>query len=89
MTTSKLRRGVVGLDLIVDDLKAVLADLKAEVTGDYSRPISQRAEHALAHIETFAAVSVRIMRQTNPSKIRDAARAEEIAAYMQGREVLK
>ena len=89
MTTSKLRQGVVGLDAIVADMKAVLADLKAEVTGDYSRPISKRAEHALAHVERFAAISVRIMRQTNPSKIREAARAEEIAAYMQGREVLK
>lgn len=78
----------VGLDTIVADVKGVLADLRAEVTGDYTRPISKRAEHALAHIETFAAVSIRIMRQTNPSKIRDAARIEEIKAHMDGREVL-
>lgn len=78
----------IGLDSIVRDLNAAFADLRAEVTRDYAEGISVRAEHAIAHLETFAAISVRIMRSTNPSKIRDAARTEEIKARVAGREVL-
>ena len=79
----------VGIGSIVEDLKAAFADLRAEVTQDYTVGISERAEHALAHLETFAAISIRVMRATNPSKIRDAARTEEIAARINGREVLE
>jgi len=78
----------IGVEAIVQDLNAAFADLRAEVTRDFTSPISERAEHAIAHLETFAAISVRIMRSTNPSKIRDAARTEEIKARVAGREVL-
>lgn len=73
---------------IVADLKHAFDALRAEITDDFTSPLSERAEHALAHLETYAAITVRVLRQTNPSKIRDAARAEEIAAYVHGREVL-
>jgi len=73
---------------IEDDLVDAFRALRAEVTADYTSPISERAERALAHVETFAAISLRIMRKANPSKIRDAARAEEIKARLDGREVI-
>jgi hypothetical protein len=43
----------------------------------------------MAHIETFCAIAIRVLRKTNPSKIRDAAMAEEIAARLHGREVIE
>lgn len=45
-------------------------------------------EAAWAQIETFCAVALRVFAKTNPSKLRDAAMAEEISARLQGREVL-
>lgn len=46
------------------------------------------AEEALAEVETFIAVALRVMKNSNPSKVRDAAMVEEIKARMDGREVL-
>ncbi len=76
------------IDLIKEDLIAALAELRAEVTDDYTRPITTRAEHAMAHVESFCAIAIRVFAQTNGSKIREAARLEEIAAHIQGRGVL-
>lgn len=45
-------------------------------------------EQAWAEIETFCAIALRVMAKTNPSKLRDAAMAEEIKARIEGREVL-
>lgn len=83
------RRPAVGFEEIVQDLKAAFESVRAEMTGDYSRGMSERAEHALAHLETFAAIAVRVMRDTNPSRLREAARIEEIKARIEGREVLE
>lgn len=79
----------VGLDAIVQDLNLAFEAIRAEMTDQWTKPITQEGERALAHLETFAAISVRIMRTTNTSKIRDAARLEEIKARIQGREVLE
>lgn len=79
----------VDVDGIVADLNAAFATLRAEVTEDYTAVISERAEHAVAILETFCAISVRIIKQTNPSKLRAAAAAEEIKARIHGREVLE
>jgi hypothetical protein len=84
-----MKRPTVGLDEIVHDLKSAFEVIRSELTAGYTRGISEQGEHALAHLETFAAISIRVMRQTNPSKLRDAARTEEIAARVQGREVLE
>jgi hypothetical protein len=46
-------------------------------------------DEAWSEIETFCAIALRIIAKTNPSKVRDAAMAEEIKARMQGREVLE
>ena len=46
-------------------------------------------ESEWAQIETFCAIALRVFAKTNPSKLRDAAMAEEIKARMQGREVLE
>lgn len=48
-----------------------------------------QTEAAWAQIETFAAIALRVFAKTNPSKLRDAAMAEEIKARIQGREVLE
>ena len=44
---------------------------------------------ALCSIETYCAVSLRVMRQTNPSKVRDCARTVEIKALMDGVEIVR
>lgn len=46
-------------------------------------------EPAWAEIETFVAISLRVMKKTNPSKLRDCARTEEIKARLSGREVIE
>lgn len=43
---------------------------------------------AMAGVESFCAVALRIMSKTNPSKIRDAAMTVEIQARMDGVPVL-
>lgn len=46
-------------------------------------------ESAMAEIETFCAISVRIMAKTNPSKIRDIAMTLEIQARINNRKVIE
>ena len=43
---------------------------------------------AMCAIETFIAVALRVMTKTNPSKIKDAARTEEIKARIDGRPIV-
>lgn len=42
-------------------------------------------DHALCSIETFIDIALRVMRETNPSKIRDKARIVEIKARLDGK----
>lgn len=44
---------------------------------------------ALCTLETFVALSIRVMRKTNPSKVRSEARTLEIKARMDGIPVLR
>jgi hypothetical protein len=72
------------------DIRAIQADLIAALSTirkgtDLDAP---GADAAWAEIETFCAIALRVMAKTNPSKLRDAAMAEEIKARVQGREVL-
>lgn len=46
-------------------------------------------ESAMAEIETFCAISVRIMAKTNPSKIRDIAMTLEIQARINNRKMIE
>jgi hypothetical protein len=77
------------------DLEGVVADLMASIgwirdeIGIGSRVVDPRTEEHMAHIETFCAIAIRVLRKTNPSKLRDAAMAEEIKARIDGREVLE
>lgn len=41
-------------------------------------PVSPDTEQAMATLETFVAVSLQLMRKTNPSKVRDVALTSEI-----------
>lgn len=43
---------------------------------------------ALASIETFVAIALRVMAKTNSSKLRDTMRTVEIVARMSGAEVI-
>lgn len=61
----------------------------ANVVRQALPPASPEVENALAEIETFCAIALRVMRKTNPSKLRDAARTVEVEAYLKGREVVR
>ncbi len=63
------------------DLVTALAEVRGLITAEH--------EVAWAHIETFCAIALRVLRKTNPSKLRDAAMAEEIKARIDGREVIE
>ncbi len=67
---------------IIGDIKQAFADVREDLTDGFTKPVSAKSEQALASLETFIAVALRVMRDTNPSKLRNAARAEEIRAYM-------
>jgi len=61
----------------------------ANVVRQALLPASPEVENALAEMETFCAIALRVMRKTNPSKLRDAARTVEVEAYLKGREVVR
>lgn len=76
------------LEGIVADLMTSIGWIRDEI-GIGDRVVDPRTEEHMAHIETFCAIAIRVLRKTNPSKIRDAAMAEEISARLQGREVIE
>jgi hypothetical protein len=67
------------------DLTAALRDIRAALDPQDGT----RIDEALCEVETFAAVALRVMRKTNPSKVRDCARTVEIQARMSGTLVLR
>lgn len=78
---SKRNRATVApltdVSAIQRDLAAALAQIRAMV-GDAD---------ALAHVETFCAIALRVMAKTAPGAIRQAAMAEEVLARIDGRPV--
>lgn len=64
---------------VVADIEFIRAQL------DLSNP---EIEAAWAGVESFVAIGLRVFAETNPSKLREAMRLEEIKARMDGREVL-
>ncbi len=70
------------------DVGEITADLVAALR-DIRQYIPPEGEDSLAHVETFCAIALRVLRKTNPSKLRDAAMAEEIKARIDGREVIE
>lgn len=71
------------MDAIARDLAASFAVLRANQTDGTPEDI------ATCEIETFCAIALRVMKKTNPSKIRDCARTVEIQAHMDGKQVIR
>lgn len=70
------------IEQIARDLQEALARLREHVL-----PAPEGVEDALAEVETFCAIALRVMARTNPSKLRAAAMTVEIAARIHGRAV--
>jgi hypothetical protein len=68
---------------IADALKVLRETLEA------AGLLSECADYALCSVETYCAVSLRVLKKTNPSKIRDCARTVEIKARMDGIEIVR
>lgn len=74
--------------------RTIVSEIEADVIRSLNvirghlHPDLDGVEEALAEVETFIAVALRVMRNSNPSKVRDAAMVEEIKARMDGRQVL-
>ena len=52
-------------------------------------PDGSEQDTALCEVETFCAIAIRVMRKTNPSKLRSETRTVEIKARMDGIEVVR
>lgn len=68
---------------IVADIAIVNAGLLAD------RTLNHEEAEAMASIETFVAVALRVMAKVNESKVRDAMQIVEIQARMDGRRVFE
>jgi len=79
-TAPRERRNRADLANTPADVGADLKALRAALAPTDGSP----EDLALSRLETFAAVAVRVMLKTNPSKIRDAARTVEIKARLDG-----
>lgn len=75
------RRAFTHMGEIEGDLVRALATIRAALKPQDGTP----EDDALTHVESFAAVALRVMKQTNPSKIRSCAMTEEIKARIEGR----
>ncbi len=65
----------------------------AEMTQAVMRDMAEVRERvgptdAMAGVESFIAIALRVFSQTNPSKLREVMRLVEIQARMDGREVI-
>ena len=70
------------------DITTIRADIAAAI--DTLRPHCQQADQqAWVALETYVAITLRVLAKTNPSKVADAARTEEISARLTGRECLE
>ena len=80
-TAPRSPRAASAVDHIDADITAALAVLR-----DKLQPADGTDEDtAMCTIEMFAVVALKLMRQTNPSKLRDIARTEEISARLDGK----
>jgi hypothetical protein len=67
--------------------ESVLGDLA--VVWTLAGDASAAQLEALAGIETFIAIGLRVFAKTNPGKLRDVMRTVEIVAWMRGAEVIE
>lgn len=75
-----MARAFTNMDAEGRDLVAAFKTLRSTL----ELPTGSPQDDALIAIETFCDVALRVMRKTNPSKIRDAARTVEIKSRMDG-----
>jgi len=73
----------------VDSIDADLAHALKTLREKLYLPDGSPQDIALCEIETFCAVAIRVMRKTNPSKLRSEARTVEIKARLDGIPVLR
>lgn len=73
-----------------------IAEVDADITACFKTlreklyfPEGSEQELALCALETFAAIALRIMAKTNPSKVRSEAMSVEIQARLDGVPVVK
>lgn len=71
--TEQVMTDVLHIRNLLTDNKLLLVDANTE---------------AWAGVETFVAIALRVFAETNPSKLKEAMRIEQIKAYMDGREVI-
>lgn len=68
--------------------KAVIAAMTETVMSDLAAVRSVVGDtEEMAGLETFVAIALRLMAETNPSKLREIMRVVEILARMDGRTV--
>lgn len=73
----------------VDEIDADLTQALATVRKGLA-PVEDSAEDAaLCAVETFCVVALRVMRKTNPSKLRSEARTVELKARLDGIPVVR
>lgn len=72
---------------VVADRVHKSAELRRQLGGDQAN--TQKEGEALASVETFVAIALRVMAGTNPSKIKDAMVAVEIQARIDGKKVFE
>jgi hypothetical protein len=80
-----MTRASTDMDETARELAEHLATLRRVLAPDDDGPV----DTALCSVETFCAVALRVMRKTNPSKIRSEARTVEIKARLDGTPVLR
>lgn len=73
-----------------------MTEVDADVTAAFKTlrerlyfPDGSEQDHALCALETFAAIALKVMAKTNPSKVRDCARTIEIKARLDGIPIVK
>lgn len=70
------------LDKIRDDLVECLGVIENSID-----PSDTKTREALAHIETFFAIAIRVFAKTNESKLRSEFQTVEICARLAGKHV--
>lgn len=81
----QLRPSKESIQTIARDLDDALDILRRHIVAQ--TPIE--IENALAGVETFCAIALRVLSQTNPSKLRSAAMTVEISARIHNRQIVE
>lgn len=80
-----MTRAQTDMDQVDTDLAAHLKTLRAALAPVDGSP----EDYAMCAVETFCAIAIRVMRKTNPSKVRSEARTVELQARLDGVPVIR